>query len=224
MSRWRNYRELFALNIDNEKEKTLALAGVCQAASLVQSVARKGEADIDAFKASINSIVLTDAQSTIEVYGSIENLKLGLGTLIGQLGNTPMQKDAEITRYIASILGLERKLKKSSKKLDVLSKRIEQIQRQTLHLDLFDEQMISNLASVYSDVISPLGAKIQIAGTPNQLKKDANQHRVRALLLSGLRSAVLWRQLGGKRRQILFNRKSIVTNALTLQHSIHQSQ
>ncbi|GAA6183682.1 high frequency lysogenization protein HflD [Aliiglaciecola sp. NS0011-25] len=212
------------MNIDNEKEKTLALAGVCQAASLVQSVARKGEADIDAFKASINSIVLTDAQSTIEVYGSIENLKLGLGTLIGQLGNTPMQKDAEITRYIASILGLERKLKKSSKKLDVLSKRIEQIQRQTLHLDLFDEQMISNLASVYSDVISPLGAKIQIAGTPNQLKKDANQHRVRALLLSGLRSAVLWRQLGGKRRQILFNRKSIVTNALTLQHSIHQSQ
>ncbi|MBU2877203.1 high frequency lysogenization protein HflD [Aliiglaciecola lipolytica] len=224
MSRWRNYRELFALNIDNEKEKTLALAGVCQAASLVQSVARKGEADIDAFKASINSIVLTDAQSTIEVYGSIENLKLGLGTLIGQLGNTPMQKDAEITRYIASILGLERKLKKSSKKLDELSKRIEQIQRQTLHLDLFDEQMISNLASVYSDVISPLGAKIQIAGTPNQLKKDANQHRVRALLLSGLRSAVLWRQLGGKRRQILFNRKSIVANALTLQHSIHQSQ
>lgn len=224
MSRWRNYRELFALNIDNEKEKTLALAGVCQAASLVQSVARKGEADIDAFKASINSIVLTDAQSTIEVYGSIENLKLGLGTLIGQLGNTPMQKDAEITRYIASILGLERKLKKSSKKLDELSKRIEQIQRQTLHLDLFDEQMNSNLASVYSDVISPLGAKIQIAGTPNQLKKDANQHRVRALLLSGLRSAVLWRQLGGKRRQILFNRKSIVTNALTLQHSIHQSQ
>ncbi|MDO6712133.1 high frequency lysogenization protein HflD [Aliiglaciecola sp. 2_MG-2023] len=224
MSRWRNYRELFALNIDNEKEKTLALAGVCQAASLVQSVARKGEADIDAFKASINSIVLTDAQSTIEVYGSIENLKLGLGTLIGQLGNTPMQKDAEITRYIASILGLERKLKKSSKKLDELSKRIEQIQRQTLHLDLFDEQMSSNLASVYSDVISPLGAKIQIAGTPNQLKKDANQHRVRALLLSGLRSAVLWRQLGGKRRQILFNRKSIVANALTLQHSIHQSQ
>ncbi|MDO6693658.1 high frequency lysogenization protein HflD [Aliiglaciecola sp. 3_MG-2023] len=223
MSRWRNYRELFALNIDHDKEKTLALAGVCQAASLVQSVARKGEADNNGFKASINSLVLTDAQSTVEVYGSIENLEIGLGTLIAQLGNTPMQKDAEITRYIASLLGLERKLKKSSKKLGELSKRIEQIQRQTAHLDLFDEQMISNLASIYSDVISPLGSKIQIAGTPEQLKKNTNQHKVRALLLSGLRSAVLWRQLGGKRRQILFNRKSIVSNAIALQQSIHQS-
>ncbi|GAB2705566.1 high frequency lysogenization protein HflD [Aliiglaciecola aliphaticivorans] len=211
------------MNIDHDKEKTLALAGVCQAASLVQSVARKGEADNNGFKASINSLVLTDAQSTVEVYGSIENLEIGLGTLIAQLGNTPMQKDAEITRYIASLLGLERKLKKSSKKLGELSKRIEQIQRQTAHLDLFDEQMISNLASIYSDVISPLGSKIQIAGTPEQLKKNTNQHKVRALLLSGLRSAVLWRQLGGKRRQILFNRKSIVSNAIALQQSIHQS-
>ncbi|GAC14586.1 high frequency lysogenization protein HflD [Aliiglaciecola lipolytica] len=210
--------------MDSEQQKIVALAGVCQAAALVQSVARKGEADNTAFKANINSLILTDTQSTIEVYGSIENLEIGLVTLISQLSNAPLQKDAEVTRYIASILGLERKLKKSPSKLSELSKRIEQIQRQTAHLDLFDDQMISNLASIYSDVISPLGTKIQIAGVPAQLKQNTNQHKVRALLLSGLRSAVLWRQLGGKRRQILFNRKSIVTNALTLQRSINHFQ
>ena len=43
-------------------------------------------------------------------------------------------------------------------------------------MNLFDEQMISNLASVYVDVISPVGPKIQVAGTPALLKQNANQH------------------------------------------------
>jgi len=32
-------------------------------------------------------------------------------------------------------------------------------------MDLFDSQMMSNLAAIYSDVISPIGRKIQIAGS-----------------------------------------------------------
>jgi high frequency lysogenization protein len=32
-------------------------------------------------------------------------------------------------------------------------------------------------------------------------------------LLAGIRSAVLWRQLGGTRLQLLFSRKSIVSDA-----------
>ena len=36
------------------------------------------------------------------------------------------------------------------------------------------------------------------------------QHKVRALLLAGIRAAVLWRQLGGSRAQIIFARKKMV--------------
>ena len=78
---------------------------------------------------------------------------------------------------------------------------------------LFDSQILNNLASIYSDVISPLGPKIQVAGNPVQLKQANNQHKVRALLLAGVRAAVLWRQLGGQRRQILFTRRKILANA-----------
>ena len=58
--------------------------------------------------------------------------------------------------------------------------------------------------------MSPLAPKIQVAGNPQHLSLEANQKRVRALLLAGIRSAVLWRQLGGKRRDILFFRKKLL--------------
>lgn len=197
----------------NYHNRNLALAGVCQAAALVKQIARTGDINQNAFNASINSIVITEAANTIDVYGSLDELYLGLSTLINQLGNDNNAKDVEITRYIANLLTLERKVSGNGKAMNNLSERISQIQRQQQHMDLFESQMMSNLAAIYSDVISPIGRKIQIAGSPALLKRSDNQHKVRACLLAGLRSAVLWRQLGGKRRQILFSRQSILRAA-----------
>ena len=90
------------------------------------------------------------------------------------------------------------------------------IERQLDHFELLDDQMISNLASVYLDVISPIGPRIQVTGTPSVLQQTGNQHKVRALLLSGIRSAVLWRQVGGKRRHLIFGRKKMVEQAQIL--------
>ena len=202
-------------------DSNIALAGVCQAAALVQQVARKGQASEPEFEASLNSIVITDPDSTEQVFGSLTNLRLGLETLIGQLGNQSGDKDAEITRYIASILGLERKLSRKPKSMQALGERISQIQRQQVHMQLMDSQMLNNLASVYSDVISPVGPKIQVAGNPSQLQLSLNQHKVRALLLAGVRAAVLWRQLGGKRRHILFGRRKILASAENMLHTIN---
>ena len=68
--------------------------------------------------------------------------------------------------------------------------------------------------------MSPLGARIQVTGEPIILKQKNNQHTIRALLLSGIRAAVLWRQVGGKRRNILFSRKKIVDTAKQLLQTI----
>ncbi|MBN7822098.1 high frequency lysogenization protein HflD [Bowmanella yangjiangensis] len=198
---------------DREFDKSLALAAVCQSAALVQQFARKGNGDDGAFVASIQSLVVTDPQSTEEIYGNLANLRLGFVTLEGQLSNKPVAKDAEITRYIASILGLERKLTKQPNKLAELGERIDHIKRQQSLYALTDEPMLANMARIYSDVISPIGPRIQVAGDPNLLKQTAIQHRVRALLLAGIRSAVLWRQLGGKRRHILLSRRNVLENA-----------
>lgn len=198
---------------DNNQMRQLALAGVCQAAALVKQIARAGDLNEVAFAASIGSITVTDPKDTIDVFGSFDNMKLGLTTLINQLSNDEQLKDVEITRYVANLLGLERKVSGNKKTLVELGKRVSHIQRQLNHLELLESQMLSNLAAIYSDVISPIGRKIQIAGSPALLKRADNQHKVRAVLLAGLRSAVLWRQLGGKRRHILFGRQSILRDA-----------
>ncbi|GLR70385.1 high frequency lysogenization protein HflD [Agaribacter marinus] len=198
--------------ITKDQERQLALAGACQAAALVKSIARRGVVDADALEASISSILVTSPENTQQVYGANSNLRVGFVTLVAQLDNSG-QKDAELTRYIASILSLERKLAKNKNALNELAQRVSHVQRQLAHVDFEHQQIISSLASIYSDIVSPLAPKIQVAGNPEHLGIESNQKKVRALLLAGIRSTVLWRQLGGRRRDILFSRKKIVASA-----------
>jgi len=201
-------------------DRTLAFASICQAAKLVQDVSRQGYCDQDALRTSLSSIIVTNPSSTLDVFrgeaGEItgdgeRGLRIGLETLIHQLDNG--RNGTELTRYLINLLALERKLASRRDAMAQLGDRIETIERQVSHFDLLDEQMISNLASIYLDVISPLGPRIQVSGDPQHLQQTGVQHRVRAILLSGIRSAVLWRQVGGKRRHLIFGRKNMVEQA-----------
>jgi len=192
-------------------EQTLTLAAVCQVAYWVQKISRSGKVDEDELALLLNSVMNTSPDNTMAVYGGeISHLRTGLTTLINHLGNKSTSKDPEITRYVVSLLGLERRLSKHNDKMNALGERITQSQRQLAHYEITSETLISSLAAIYSDLISPLGAPIQVAGEPAILKQTVNQHRIRALLLAGIRSSVLWRQVGGKRRSILFSRSKIV--------------
>lgn len=203
------------------QDQHLALAGICQSAALVQAIARKGEGDHAAIEACLSSILVTSPENTQQVFGSLQNLKLGFTTLVSQLDSNNKLKDAELTRYIASIMSLERKLSKHRSAMDELGKRVSHVQRQLSHVDFENSQIISNLASIYSDIVSPLAPKIQVAGNPINLSVEGNQKKVRALLLAGVRAAVLWRQLGGKRRHILFQRSSVVESGRAALRSIN---
>ncbi|MEK7758734.1 MAG: DUF489 family protein, partial [Pseudomonadota bacterium] len=48
------------------------------------------------------------------------------------------------------------------------------------------------------------------------LSNPAIADKVRAALLAGIRSAVLWRQLGGRRWQLLFSRGKLARTAAEL--------
>jgi high frequency lysogenization protein len=194
-------------------ESNIALAGLCQAVALVKKIARGSEFDNQTLMTSLNSITIINSENTEQVFGDTSQLTLGYQTLIAQLSGQSTNKDVEITRYIANLLSIERKLSSSKKSMAALGERISNVQRQQLHLDLTNNQELSNLASIYTDVVSPVARKIQVAGDPEMLKLPDNQHRVRALLLAGVRAAVLWRQLGGKRRHILFSRQQIIDSA-----------
>ncbi|MCG7488093.1 high frequency lysogenization protein HflD [Vibrio sp. Of14-4] len=195
-------------------DQTIAFAGICQAVALVQQVAKNGHCDSDAFEASLKAILNTSPANTVGVFGRESNLKIGLECIVKGIDSTP--SGSEVTRYIISLMALERKLSGRKDAMSQLGDRIQMIDRQLDHFDLLDEQMLSNLASIYLDVISPIGPRIQVTGTPSVLQQINNQHKVRALLLSGIRSAVLWRQVGGKRRHLIFGRKKMVEQARIL--------
>ena len=193
-------------------DRTMAFAGILQAIAQVQYIARHGESDPQQLAAALDGIMVTDPENIDEIYPDKVVLANGYKWIINQLGDSA-QKDVEITRYLVGILALERKLSRNQAAPGMLSERINQVHRQLSHFAITDEQVIANLASIYSDIISNLGPKIQISGNPNILQRPLVQHKIRALLLAAMRSAVLWRQLGGKRRHLVFARKAIVDTA-----------
>jgi high frequency lysogenization protein len=195
-------------------DRTIAFAGLCQAAFLAQQIAKNGHCDSDAFETSLKAILNINPSSTIDVFSAEANLKVGLNCLVNGFNRSP--ESGEITRYIISLMALERKLSSRRDSLSQLGDRIDTLARQVEHFELLDEQMLSNVASVYLDVISPIGPRIQVTGTPSVLQQTTNQHKIRALLLSGIRCAVLWRQVGGRRLQLVLSRKKMIEQAKIL--------
>ncbi len=171
----------------NYYDITLALAGICQSARLVQQLAHQGHCDGDALHVSLNSIIDMNPSSTLAVFGGSEaNLRVGLETLLGVLNASSRQGlNAELTRYTLSLMVLERKLSSAKGALDTLGNRINGLQRQLEHFDLQSETLMSAMAAIYVDVISPLGPRIQVTGSPAvlqspQVQGPAAGHRARS--------------------------------------------
>ncbi|MBI0183753.1 high frequency lysogenization protein HflD [Yersinia pestis subsp. pestis] len=201
----------------NYYDITLALAGICQSARLVQQLAHEGQCDNDALNTVLRGLLQTNPSSTLAVYGDTEQvLKMGLETLQSVLNANRQGEAAELTRYTLSLMVLERKLSASKSAMNTLGERISQLDRQLAHFDLESETMMSSLASIYVDVVSPLGPRIQVTGSPAILQSPLVQAKVRATLLAGIRSAVLWQQVDGSRLQLMFSRNRLFKQAQSI--------
>jgi high frequency lysogenization protein len=201
------------------KEQTLTFAAICLAAHQVQQISRGQSINEENFSLLLNSLVEMSPNDTLAVYGGkLSNLKEALTLVIKHLGDSGdnKRKDPDFTRYVISLINLERRLTKQPKKMKLLAEQLAGSERQLQHYTIDSDTLIASFASIYSDIISPLGTRIQVSGEPSILKQTHNQHKIRALLLSGIRAAVLWRQVGGKRRTILFNRNKMVNTAKEL--------
>ena len=202
----------------NNRDKTLALAGIFQAARLVQQIARRGMVDQEVFATSIKTIFKIDAATPEDVFEGIQNVLSGCKTLLSQLGgsntaNPTQQKDIEVTKYAINIMVLARKLLKEPELLKRITDGIEKARNQADHFSTTHDNVIASLADVYSETISTLRPRVMVNGEHNHLSNPDNANKIRALLLAAIRSAVLWDQCGGSRWQIMFNRKAFITEA-----------
>lgn len=194
--------------------RVIAFAAMTQAAYLVDKIATTGLCpNIEAFEASLKSIMTVDSDTPLSTFGGYASLEVGFKSMIEQLDNPSNQRNLQVTKYVIGMVALEKKLTSNGSALNLLGERINQVTRQLNHFEISDESVLSNLDDIYKDIISNLGPKIQVNGKPSCLQQVITQHKIRALLLSGVRAAVLWRQLGGKRRQLLLSRKAMIQQA-----------
>jgi high frequency lysogenization protein len=199
----------------NIEHSTIALAGLFQSSFLVKQVAKQGLIDQSSFETAISSILKLDADSTADVYNGIANVKQGFQLLIKQFGTTEEGQafDHELMRYALSILVLERKLQKDKTKLLVIGNRIREAASYAEHYHLAHEKVLESLANLYLDTMSHYTPRIQVTGEQRFLENEFNAQKIRILLLAGVRSAILWRQKGGSKWQLVFSRKKMVSIA-----------
>ncbi len=205
--------------MNNFESRTIALAGVFRAAALVNTLANEGTISNDELTISIESIFKTDPDEAIEVFGNIENLAIGFSTMINQLGKDSSNRNMDIARYVVSLLFLERRLMKNPAMLETLSNGVDLASRQSEHFSTIHENVIANLADLYSRTISELGPRIMVNGEQSYLETTSISNKIRSVLLGGIRSAVLWQQLGGRRWHILFSRQKYLKTAQYLARS-----
>ncbi len=194
----------------------IALAGLFQACTLVKQVAYRGLADNAPYTCSIDSILVVDAENVEAVYGGLSGLTHGLAALQRAFSQRAQARDADVIRYAINLLHLERKLVKRPKLMATLRQGITAASSQARHFHSTHPNVIANLADLYVRTVSTLSPRIMVKGEPSVLSNPENAGRVRALLLAGIRSTVLWRQCGGNRLNLLLHRRRILETAKQL--------
>lgn len=195
------------------REITLALAGVFQSAALVEQLAKTGYVPPKPFKANIDSLFEMNPGSTEAVYGGIENMELGLSVLADVLHHHKNNDYRESLRYVLGVLHLQKKLSSNSKMIATVGERLDKAKHQVEHFGSTHDNVIANLADIYTETISSFRFRIQVSGDYNYLQQTRIASQIRALLFAGIRSSMLWRQIGGKRWQVIFSRKRLSNEA-----------
>ncbi|MBX2807538.1 MAG: high frequency lysogenization protein HflD [Cellvibrionaceae bacterium] len=193
----------------------MALAAIFQYAAQVEQLATTGHLHNQDMELAVKSLLCQNPTSTIEVYGDITKLDKGLRHLIAIFERkTTNSKDC--IRYVMGILHLQKQLLKRPDMLQLIAKRIEKSQEQAITFSPTHENVIAGLADIYTDTISQLGFRIQVKGEYTYLQQARIANQIRTLLFSSIRSAVLWRQLGGRRLSLIWHRKATLSQAQQL--------
>lgn len=199
------------------EERTIALGGIFQNCYAVQTLAQSGRVDQKILDTAIDAIFSTDPDSTSDIFGGTSELQTGFEIIEKQLDSQHKSKrNNDLTRYSITVLFLASKLLKDQDKLKKMADGIERAKLQSKHFGSDHSNIYASLGGLYSDTVSLLNPRIMVSGEPEYLNNPENANRIRTLLLAAIRSAVLWKQLGGTRWQLLFKRKQILVTVRKL--------
>lgn len=196
--------------------QTLALAGLLQSTYLVDRIATTGQASSEEISPVLNSLFQFDADSPESVYGGVQALRPGLAIVRDVFSGGDAASYRSAVRYAISVLYLQGKISARPDLLDIIRSRLQHTELKQQHFTNNINQISSSIAAIYQDTVSTMKYRIEVNGSAQQLQNPANADTIRALLLAAIRSAVLWRQSGGKRWHFLFARGRLADCAADL--------
>ncbi|MEX1032583.1 MAG: high frequency lysogenization protein HflD [Cellvibrionaceae bacterium] len=196
--------------------RTLALAGVFQAAALVEKLATTGYLPKEEFRTCVDSLLQQNPESTLATYGDLPCLTLGLQTLVDTLSGLRKESAQQCLRYLLGIMHLQQKLNARQDMLAIIGSRLAQANQQAQHFGSVHDNVVGNLADLYTDTISKFRYRIHVRGEATYLQQQRVANQVRALLFAGIRSAMLWHQVGGRRWHIIVYRQRLLNRGREL--------
>ena len=202
------------------QQQVIALAGVVQAARMVDQVAKTGSYPAAFFEASLRSLFAFDAPTVDAVYGNIQGVKLGLRSVVDMLTDATNEDHVAMGAYVRGLLKLEDQFGKRPDLQEVVASRLGHVNFKAQHFSDDAVELAASISAIYQDTISHLPYRIKVKGNVQHLQQTKNADLVRTLLLAGLRSAHLWRQLGGRPRHFLFKGGKLAATASDLSRQL----
>jgi len=111
----------------SDRDRTLALAGLLQAARLAQSLAWRGQADETAFEASLASLFINDPRTTEEVFGGIAGVRFGLDLVREKFASRGEAEDVELARYALELTQLAGRVRANPQAMAALEAGLERL-------------------------------------------------------------------------------------------------
>lgn len=190
------------------RSRVLALAGLLQALKLVRQIADTGHADSEGERNTLDSVFRIDAASADAVYGNARSLRGGLLLLRDYF--TDRSGDQGLPKLGMAVLQIERRFVADEPLAQQVLDGIRTLEGIAERQGSIHPDVISKLGLLYADTISHLRPKVIVQGNPHYLQQPEVVAEIRALLLAALRSAVLWRQMGGTMWDFVFWRRAMV--------------
>lgn len=209
--------------------RNIALAVIVQCAQLVNSLATSGRADSAQMEACIAPLLVLDPDNVGEIYPDVSRFSSGLNALQKSLDKNGMKEFGEPIRYVLGMTVLQQQLGKVSSMQSLIRRRLKSMRAlrtaathdsEQLEVTLPPEYDFGTLAEIYQDTISKLTFRIHVKGDPEYLKDQRVADKIRALLLAGIRSAMLWQQLGGRRWHLFFYKTRIRESVIHVRRSL----
>jgi high frequency lysogenization protein len=190
------------------QDQAMALAGVFQAAALVERLAKSGAVPNENLKTTVGSLFEFDPDYRFGLSVGISTLK----DIFDSKRRSP--RFADLVGYVVGLIQLARQLRKSRDLQDGVGRRLREIHGRLAAagglLTASDDAVIAAIATCYQETLSTLKFRIQVRGDARYLRDPEIAQKIRAVLLAGVRAAMLWHQIGGRRWHLPVFRKRIV--------------